>query len=196
MKINEDLELKRTKFKYTKKELLLTLVEAVKAYRVYENKQEWQPLALDTPTIARYLAYGKFESFLGATQHPGWVNLDNRVTYFLKKLAEKKGNKWIFYRDFESKVEDFLQNNSEIMDEVELIETQELKKKKGEEKSLEEQKEEMKFKSDFLVINFEDYVEEKRIYKCKLCEKIFDAKEETILHIKSHPLKLFLPKHE
>ncbi|MHA1400452.1 MAG: C2H2-type zinc finger protein [Candidatus Heimdallarchaeaceae archaeon] len=209
MEISERIELERAaKFDYSKKDLLITVVEAIKSYRKFENKQEWQPVALDTSTITRYLAYGRFESFLGATQSPGWINLYNRVNYFLKKIAKKKGNKWIFYRNFEDKVENLLQDNSEIIKEenesYKLDEKQELIKMKKEMDIIKENKaekntkinEEMKYKNEFLVINFEDFIEKKEIFICNICDEVFYNREEALSHIKEHPLKLFLDESD
>lgn len=83
-------------FDIDKVNLLKSIVDAVESFKHFENKADWQPVAIDTSTIARYIAYGQFESFLGASQHPSWVNLYNRINYFLKNLLRERVINGIF----------------------------------------------------------------------------------------------------
>lgn len=52
---------------------------------------------------------------------------------------------------------------------------------------------ESSFKSEFIVINFGDYIQEKKIFVCKICKETFDTKNSIIQHIKNHSLESFLP---
>ncbi|MHA1115479.1 MAG: C2H2-type zinc finger protein [Candidatus Heimdallarchaeaceae archaeon] len=180
------------RFDLNKEELLKSIVDAVESFRDFEHKVDWQPVAIDTSTIARYIAYGQFESFLGASQHPSWVNLYNRINYFLKKFVERKGGKWYFPRDFSKKVDEYLLENIDSLDfPPDLVDPKKLTCKRS--NVMNNQEKETSFKSDFVVINFEDYIQEKKIFVCKICKETFDTKNSIIQHIKNHSLESFLP---
>ncbi len=106
-------------FNQDKAELLLTLKKGIDEFKKRGNLPEWHTICIDTSTLTRYVAYGTLDSFPGATRNNGWVNLYNRVTYHMEKIATKRGSSWIISPSTVNELKKLLEKET---DEEEVIE--------------------------------------------------------------------------
>lgn len=156
-------------FDFTKIELLQELLNTFSAFRKEFHKPLHQTLLLSIPTIACYVAYEKFESFLGSSNSRNWGLLNSRIRYLLdEKIEAEKRDKhdYLISAQTEAKIKTLISGSNMRLEKT--AET-----------------------ADSVQVNLLDCLEERAvtIYYCKLCTYKSQIRLDLLVHLESHSLK-------
>lgn len=157
------------RFDFTKIELLQELLNTFSAFRKEFHKPHHQTLLFSVPTIACYVAYGKFESFLGSSSSRDWNLLNSRIRYLLdEKIEADKRDKhdYLINEQTEVKIKTLISGSNMRLEKI--AET-----------------------ADSVQVNLLNSVQEYNvtIYGCKLCDFKCEDQKEILVHLESHSLK-------